>query len=118
VITMPTLLSTHEVCKATGLTYRVLDYWCRTGVLEPHLPADGSGSRRAFTMRQCEHLGVMAQVQQYLRRYVTVDNGHHSGGGVSTDTMHSLYLALTEHRPWLINVLVDETGHLETGALV
>lgn len=29
-----------------GLTYRMFDYWCRTGIIRLRHDADGSGSRR------------------------------------------------------------------------
>lgn len=31
-----------------GCTYRQLDYWCRTGLVEPAMAARGSGSARQF----------------------------------------------------------------------
>ena len=32
-------------CRAAGITYRQLDYWARTGLIEPSVrPATGSGS--------------------------------------------------------------------------
>ena len=37
--------STHEVAALSGLTYRILDYWCRQGVIWPDVEAHGSGSR-------------------------------------------------------------------------
>jgi DNA-binding transcriptional MerR regulator len=42
-------LSSHEVCRLTGVTYRQLDYWVRTGLVQPHEQAHGSGSRRRWT---------------------------------------------------------------------
>lgn len=41
--------STAEVVKRTGLSYRQVDYLCRTGVLDPAVPASGSGTRREFS---------------------------------------------------------------------
>ena len=37
-----------QVCRITGVTYRQLDYWARTGILEPLIPARGSGSQRLY----------------------------------------------------------------------
>jgi len=35
------------VCRVTGVTYRQLDYWARTGLVTPSVsPAQGSGSKR------------------------------------------------------------------------
>src|SRR5699024_5829520 len=37
------------VCKAAGITYRQLDYWARTGLVEPAVRnANGSGSQRLY----------------------------------------------------------------------
>jgi len=41
--------SSAEVCARAGITYRKLDYWCRTGVLRPLVDATGSGSQRRFS---------------------------------------------------------------------
>jgi DNA-binding transcriptional MerR regulator len=36
-------------CAAAGITYRQLDYWARTGLVEPSVrPAAGSGSQRLY----------------------------------------------------------------------
>ncbi len=38
------------VCRVTGVTYRQLDYWSRTGLVQPSItPATGSGSKRAYS---------------------------------------------------------------------
>ncbi len=38
------------VCRVTGITYRQLDYWSRTGLVTPSItPASGSGSKRAYS---------------------------------------------------------------------
>jgi len=38
------------VCRLTGVTYRQLDYWARTGLVTPSItPARGSGSKRAYS---------------------------------------------------------------------
>ena len=38
------------VCRLTGVTYRQLDYWARTGLVTPSItPATGSGSKRAYS---------------------------------------------------------------------
>lgn len=43
------LLSTVEVCRRAGVSYRQLDYWIRCGILTPAREARGSGSARRFT---------------------------------------------------------------------
>lgn len=38
-----------QVCRITGVTYRQLDYWARTGLVTPSITqARGSGSKRAY----------------------------------------------------------------------
>ncbi|MDP9805467.1 DNA-binding transcriptional MerR regulator [Trueperella bonasi] len=40
------------VCRAVGITYRQLDYWDRTGLIEPSIrSAKGSGSQRLYSFR-------------------------------------------------------------------
>jgi hypothetical protein len=37
------------VCRIVGITYRQLDYWARTGLVEPSLRrAEGSGTQRLY----------------------------------------------------------------------
>lgn len=39
-----------QVCKIVGISYRQLDYWARTKLVEPSLrPAQGSGSQRLYS---------------------------------------------------------------------
>ena len=39
-------------CQAAGITYRQLDYWARTGLVEPSIRnAHGSGSQRLYSFR-------------------------------------------------------------------
>ncbi len=42
------LLSSREVCRRSGITYRRLDTWTRTGKIVPVVGAAGSGSARLF----------------------------------------------------------------------
>ena len=38
------------VCRISGVTYRQLDYWARTGLVTPSVtPAQGSGSKRVYS---------------------------------------------------------------------
>ena len=41
--------SATEVVRLTGVTYRQLDYWDRTELVCPVLPATGSGSARRYS---------------------------------------------------------------------
>ena len=47
----------------TGITYRQLDYWARSGLLEPSLQvAHGSGSRRRYSYRDVLQLKVIRRL--------------------------------------------------------
>ena len=74
-------------CAAAGITYRQLDYWARTGLVEPSIrPASGSGTQRLYGFRDILVLKVVKRLldtgislQQirsavaYLREHGTAD---------------------------------------------
>jgi DNA-binding transcriptional MerR regulator len=50
-------------CKAAGITYRQLDYWARTGLVEPTVrPASGSGTQRLYGFRDVLVLKVVKRL--------------------------------------------------------
>lgn len=53
-----------EVCQSADITYRQLDFWCRSGVFGiRHRQSLGSGSRRTFTadeVRLARYCGAMS----------------------------------------------------------
>lgn len=50
-------------CKAAGITYRQLDYWARTGLVEPTVrPATGSGTQRLYSFRDVLVLKVVKRL--------------------------------------------------------
>ena len=50
-------------CKAAGITYRQLDYWARTGLVEPTVRgAAGSGSQRLYGFRDILVLKVVKRL--------------------------------------------------------
>lgn len=50
-------------CKAAGITYRQLDYWARTGLVEPGVrPATGSGTQRLYGFRDILVLKVVKRL--------------------------------------------------------
>jgi DNA-binding transcriptional MerR regulator len=52
-----------QVCKIVGITYRQLDYWARTGLLQPSLAeAKGSGSQRLYSYSDVLELKVIKQL--------------------------------------------------------
>ncbi len=53
-----TLLSTAQVCRLAGCTFRQADYWARS-LVEPARQACGSGSQRGWTLDQAAELRVL-----------------------------------------------------------
>ena len=52
-----------QVCGLVGITYRQLDYWARTGLLQPSVAsATGSGSRRVYSYADVLELKVIKQL--------------------------------------------------------
>lgn len=59
-------------CSAAGITYRQLDYWARTGLVEPSIrPAHGSGSQRLYGFRD---ILVLKVVKRLLDTGVSLQN--------------------------------------------
>jgi DNA-binding transcriptional MerR regulator len=52
-----------QVCGLVGISYRQLDYWARTGLLQPSLAAArGSGTRRVYSYSDVLELKVIKQL--------------------------------------------------------
>lgn len=50
-------------CSAAGITYRQLDYWARTGLVEPTVRgANGSGSQRLYSFRDILILRIVKRL--------------------------------------------------------
>ena len=50
-------------CRAAGITYRQLDYWARTELVEPSVrPAHGSGTQRLYSFRDILMLKVVKRL--------------------------------------------------------
>jgi DNA-binding transcriptional MerR regulator len=50
-------------CSAAGITYRQLDYWARTGLVEPSVrAASGSGSQRLYGFRDILALKIVKRL--------------------------------------------------------
>jgi DNA-binding transcriptional MerR regulator len=50
-------------CAAAGITYRQLDYWARTGLVEPSIrPAAGSGTQRLYSFRDILVLKIVKRL--------------------------------------------------------
>jgi len=73
----------QTACTAAGITYRQLDYWARTGLVEPSIrPARGSGTQRLYGFRDVLVLRVVKSLLdtgislQQIRAAVTVLREH------------------------------------------
>lgn len=50
-------------CAAAGITYRQLDYWARTALVEPSIrPAHGSGTQRLYSFRDILVLKIVKRL--------------------------------------------------------
>lgn len=50
-------------CKIVGITYRQLDYWARTGLVEPSIrKASGSGTQRLYAFEDVVRLRVVKRM--------------------------------------------------------
>jgi DNA-binding transcriptional MerR regulator len=50
-------------CAAAGITYRQLDYWARTGLVQPSIrPASGSGTQRLYAFRDILVLRIVKRL--------------------------------------------------------
>ena len=59
-------------CRVVGITYRQLDYWARTGLVEPSVrPAHGSGTQRLYSFRD---VLVLKIVKRLLDTGVSLQN--------------------------------------------
>ena len=59
-------------CSAAGITYRQLDYWARTGLVEPSVrEASGSGTQRLYSFRD---ILVLKVVKKLLDAGVSLPN--------------------------------------------
>lgn len=56
------VFSSPEVCRLAGITYRQLDYWCRTGVITPMRVSDGSGMPRRWATKQVDIIRVLGRL--------------------------------------------------------
>ena len=62
-------------CNAAGITYRQLDYWARTGLVEPSVRgAHGSGSQRLYSFRD---ILVLNASPSPARLYLSVEPPTH-----------------------------------------
>lgn len=126
--------SARRACEIAGISYRQLDYWCRTDRFAPSLSgANGSGSNRRFSLRDVQALILMARMNEHgvpLDRASRValrwrDGGHPADSGfvllfrrhgAFVSTGDEFVAAVRESSEPLITVLVLASA-LSTSAL-
>lgn len=71
------VFTSAQFCIALGISYRRLDYWVRTGLLEADVrSADGSGSQRLFSEEQYQAgLDLVERVAACPLRHGRLDRG-------------------------------------------
>lgn len=69
-------LSSYEVARAAGITYRQLDYWLRRRVIKIDGLPQGSGMDRRFTREQAD---LICQVAQTYRQATDVIDSFRCG---------------------------------------
>lgn len=63
--------SSRNAAELAGITFRQLDYWCRTKLIEPSIvTAHGSGTRRRWSVDDVRKLAVLGQVYDRQRPLV------------------------------------------------
>lgn len=61
------LLSSHKVCRLAGCSYRQLDYFLRSGIVDlPHLTDLGGGQWRRFTRAEADAVAAVAAEKREL----------------------------------------------------
>jgi DNA-binding transcriptional MerR regulator len=78
--------TTHGVARATGVTYRQLDYWARLGLVRPLGNGSGSGVARRWPERE---LRVVALIGRLVRAGLTLDAA--AGAARTAATAHDLH---------------------------
>lgn len=58
------LLSTKQVADLAGITFRMIDHWDRNGVIHASVPAEGSGSRRRYTLGDVRLIQVVKLLRE------------------------------------------------------
>jgi DNA-binding transcriptional MerR regulator len=69
------MLTTTELSKKTGLTYRQVDYYTREGVISPINLVSGSGNRRYYDRGLIEKLTMVKSISDAFQEK------HFRGGG-------------------------------------
>ncbi|MDQ6615869.1 MAG: MerR family transcriptional regulator, partial [Actinomycetota bacterium] len=62
---LDTLVRSTQACQQAGCSYRMLDYWVKTGVITPTIPAHGTGSQRLWSPLDVDALRALATIGSY-----------------------------------------------------
>lgn len=89
--------STEEVAEMSGLTYRIVDYWCRQGAISPRVEAAGQGTRRRFSAEQAEWL---------MRIGVAYRLAEARGLDLTTVAVAAIWRSLEAGEEWEVNLWV------------
>ena len=60
------IYSSDDVCDIVGISYRQLDWWLRTGVIDACQPGHGSGSRRRFSRADLSDITLVDAVRKWV----------------------------------------------------
>lgn len=86
-----TLVGSTQVVVLAGITYRELDYWIRSGAIEPEVDAEGSGRPRYFTVEQAEWVCRIGAVRALAEEH---------GVMFGVDAIGAMWKALTAGGTW------------------
>jgi DNA-binding transcriptional MerR regulator len=56
------MLKTRDVAELFGMSMRQIDYWARTGLVEPTVKAEGIGSSRGWSVEDALKVGVAVRL--------------------------------------------------------
>jgi hypothetical protein len=56
------MIGSHELAAKAGISYRMLDYWCRTGLIHADRDTPGSGNARTYTDDQARLCVLLARL--------------------------------------------------------
>lgn len=63
---MPQGYTSFQVCDLTGVSYRQLDYWTRTGLVRPSVhDASGCGSQRRWSQEDVVEVRIVSALRGY-----------------------------------------------------
>lgn len=53
--------SSGQICELANITKRMLDSWTREGLIQPAVPAQGTGSERRWSEKNLMHVVILSQ---------------------------------------------------------